>query len=128
MGHNTKNYRQQGGESIVIGGEVILSAEAVIDDRRPCPIAYIPASTAATIANAVKDLNALIASLKAARIVEGTAPTLTVTLLPDEVSASIDEEIVLEVEAQASDGRPLAYQWYSSLNRRGDGDRRSNRS
>lgn len=114
MGHNTKNYRQQGGERIVIGGEVILAAEAVIDDRRPCPIPYIPASSASTIANAVKDLNALIATLKTARIVETIVPTLTVGQLPDEINPTVDEEVILGVEAASSDGRALAYQWYSN--------------
>lgn len=114
MGHNTKNYRAQGGERIVIGGEVVLSAEAVIDDQRPCPIPYIPASTTSTIANTVKDLNALLAYLKAARIIEPTVPILEVGELPEEVLAVVDEEVVLEVEAHASDGRALTYQWYAN--------------
>lgn len=114
MGHNTKNYRLQGGERIVIGGEVILAAEALIDDQRPCPIRYTPPSTASTIANAVKDFNALLASLKAARIVESAVPTLEVAELPEEVLAAVDEEVVLEVKAHASDGRPLNYQWYTN--------------
>ena len=114
MGHNTKNYRLQGGERIVIGGEVILAAEAVIDDQRPCPIRYTPPSTASTIANAVKDFNALVASLKAAQIIEPVEPTLEVEELPEEVLAAVDEEVVLEVGTHASDGRPLNYQWYAN--------------
>ena len=114
MGHNTKNYRLQGGERIVIGGEVVLAAEAVIDDQRPCPILYTPPSTASTIANAVKDFNALVASLKAAQIIEPVEPTLEVAELPEEVLGVVDEEVVLEVKAHASDGRPLNYQWYAN--------------
>ena len=30
MGYNTKNYREQGGEKTVIGGEGILAAKAML--------------------------------------------------------------------------------------------------
>ena len=114
MSYNTKNYREQGGEKTVIGGEVILAADCIITDERPCPIPYIPASGASTAANAVKDLNVLIDNLKAAGLVEPTVPTLTVTLVETEVAALVGETLVLSVQAQASDGRALAYQWYSN--------------
>jgi len=114
MGYNTKNYREQGGEKTVIGGEVILAADCIITDERPCPIPYIPASGASTAANAVKDLNVLIDNLKAAGLVEPTVPTLTVTLVETEVAALIGETVVLEVQADVSDGRELAYQWYAN--------------
>jgi hypothetical protein len=114
MGYNTKNYREQGGEKTVIGGEVILAADCIITDERPCPIPYIPASTASTAANAVKDLNVLIDNLKTAGLVEPTVPTLTVTLVETEVAALVGETVVLSVQAEASDGRALGYQWYSN--------------
>jgi len=114
MGYNTKNYREQGGEKTVIGGEVILAADCIITDERPCPIPYIPASTASTAANAVKDLNVLIDNLKTAGLVEPTVPTLTVTLVETEVAALMGETVVLEVQADVSDGRELAYQWYAN--------------
>ncbi len=114
MGYNTKNYREQGGEKTVIGGEVILADDCIITDERPCPIPYIPASGASTAANAVKDLNVLIDSLKTAGLVEPTIPTLTVTLVETEEAAIVGETVVLSVQAQASDGRALAYQWYAN--------------
>lgn len=114
MSYNTKNYREQGGQKIVIGGEVVLAADCIITDERPCPIPYIPASGASTAANAVKDLNVLINNLKTAGIVEPTVPTLTVTLVKTEVAALIGETVVLEVQADVSDGRELAYQWYAN--------------
>jgi hypothetical protein len=114
MGYNTKNYREQGGEKTVIGGEVILAADCIITDERPCPIPYIPASGASTAANAVKDLNVLIDNLKAAGLVEPTVPTLEVAIAKTEEAALVGETVVLAVQAQASDGRELAYQWYSN--------------
>jgi len=114
MGYNTKNYREQGGEKIVIGGEVVLAPGCVITDERPCPIPYIPASGASTAANAVKDLNVLIDNLKAAGLVEPMVPTLEVAIAKAEEAALVGETLVLSVQAQASDGRALAYQWYSN--------------
>ncbi len=114
MGYNTKNHREQGGEKIVIGGEVILAPGCVITDERPSPIPYVPASTASTAANAVKDLNVLIDSLKAAGLVEPTVPTLTAAISETEAAVLVGEALVLEVLAEASDGRALAYQWYSN--------------
>jgi len=114
MGYNTKNYREQGGEKIVIGGEVVLAPGCMVTDERPCLIPYIPASTASTAANAVKDLNVLIDNLKAAGLVEPTVPTLEVAIAKTEEAALVGETVVLAVQAQASDGRALAYQWYSN--------------
>lgn len=114
MGYNTKNYREQGGEKTVIGGEVILAADCTITDERPCPIPYIPASGASTAANAVKDLNVLIGHLKEAGLVEPEVPTLQATILETEVAALMGETVVLEIQADVSDGRELAYQWYSN--------------
>jgi len=114
MSYNTKNYREQGGEKIVIGGEVVLAPGCVITDERPCPIPYIPASGASTAANAVKDLNVLIDNLKTAGLVEPMVPTLEVAIAKAEEAALVGETLVLSVQAQASDGRALAYQWYSN--------------
>ena len=114
MGYNTKNYREQGGEKTVIGGEVILAADCIITDERPCPIPYIPASGASTAANAVKDLNVLIDNLKTAGLVEPMVPTLEVAIAKAEEAALVGETLVLEVQADVSDGRELAYQWYAN--------------
>ena len=77
MSYNTKNYREQGGEKTVIGGEVILAANAkvtidpaAIIDGLPggnfTPAASQVDSTAPTIEELVMDLNALLAKLRSA--------------------------------------------------------------
>ena len=114
MAYNTKNYREQGGQQLHIGGEVILASDCVITDERPCPIPYVPASSASTAANAVKDLNVLIGHLKGAHLVEPTVPTLSVAIAETEAAVLVGETLVLTVQAEASDGRALAYQWYSN--------------
>jgi len=114
MAYNTKNYREQGGQQLHIGGEVILASDCVITDERPCPIPYVPASSASTAANAVKDLNVLIDNLKTAGLVEPMVPTLEVAIAKAEEAALVGETLVLEVQADVSDGRELAYQWYAN--------------
>jgi hypothetical protein len=114
MSYNTKNHREQGGEKTVIGGEVVLAPGCVITDERPSPIPYLPASTASTAANAVKDLNVLINNLKNAGLVEPTVPTLTVTLVETEAAALVGETLILAADAQVSDGRAVGYQWFSN--------------
>ncbi|AEV30579.1 Head fiber protein [Sphaerochaeta pleomorpha str. Grapes] len=77
MSYNTKNYREQGGEKTVIGGEVILAANAkvtidpaAIIDGLPggnfTPAASQVDSTATTIEELVMDFNALLAKLRSA--------------------------------------------------------------
>lgn len=114
MSYNTKNYNELGGTTIHIGGEVILAAEAVITDNRPSPVPYLPNSTASTAAQTVKDLNLLISYLKEAGIVESAIPTVEIVTQNTEETVLVGEPVTLEVSAQASDGRALEYQWYSS--------------
>jgi hypothetical protein len=77
MGYNTKNYRQQGGEKTVIGGEVILAATAKLTIDPAALIEGLPGgsinaaasqadSTATTIEELVVDFNALLAKLRSA--------------------------------------------------------------
>ena len=115
MSCSTKIYKKDGGNTLYIGGEVILASDAVITDRRPSPVKYVPASNASTAANAVKDLNFLITSLKEAGIITPTAPTVDVITFDTEKSVIVGEAITLEVNAEASDGRELEYQWYASF-------------
>ena len=114
MSYNAKNYFVQGSEELVIAGKVTLTGEAVIVDERPEPIRYVPPSSATSAANAVKDLNALIAFLKEAHLIGSVPPTLTLTFDETEFEVAQGEEVLLGVEASASDGRALAYQWYSN--------------
>jgi hypothetical protein len=77
MGYNTKNYRQQGGEKTVIGGEVILAATSRLTIEAGAVIeglsagAITPASgqadsTAESVADLAADFNALLAKLRSA--------------------------------------------------------------
>ena len=77
MSYNTKNYREQGGEKTVIGGEVILAANAKVTIDPATIIKGLPSgsinaaasqadSTATTIEDLVVDFNALLAALKSA--------------------------------------------------------------
>ena len=77
MSYNTKNYREQGGEKTVIGGEVILAANAKVTIDPAAIIEGLPGgnftpaasqvdSTATTIEELVMDFNALLAKLRSA--------------------------------------------------------------
>ena len=77
MGYNTKNYRQQGGEKTVIGGEVILAATSKVTIDPAAVIEGLPSgsftpaasqvdSTATTIEELVVDFNALLVKLRSA--------------------------------------------------------------
>ena len=77
MPYNTKNYREQGGEKTVIGGEVILAATSKVTIDSAAIIEGLPSgsinaaasqadSTATTIEDLVVDFNALLAALKSA--------------------------------------------------------------
>jgi hypothetical protein len=77
MGYNTKNYRSQGGEKTIIGGEVILAANSKVTIDPAAIIEGLPDgnlttaasqadSTATTIEELVVDFNALLAKLKSA--------------------------------------------------------------
>ena len=77
MGYNTKNYRQQGGEKTIIGGEVVLAATAKVTIDPAAVIEGLPSgnftpatsqtnSTATTIEDLVVDFNALLAALRSA--------------------------------------------------------------
>ncbi len=77
MSYNTKNYREQGGEKTVIGGEVILAATSKVTIDPAAVIEGLPGgnftpaasqvdSTATTIEELVMDFNALLAKLRSA--------------------------------------------------------------
>ena len=68
MSYNTKNYTEQGGEVTHFGGKVIFEDGAVIEGL---PTADNQAdSEATTVAGVKDDLNALLAKLKAAGLME----------------------------------------------------------
>lgn len=121
MSYNTKNFFVQGGEEIVIGGKVILTPESIIVDERTEPIRFVPPSGATTAANAVKDLNALIANLKEAHLISALRPTLTLNYDQTEFEVEKEEALSLSVEAQVTDGRALAFQWYSNSSQSTEG-------
>ena len=80
MGYNTKNYTEQGGEKTVIGGEVVIKGKVVVEEG--ASVEGLPStpkaenqadSTASTIADLRADVNALLAKLKAAGLMEEDA-------------------------------------------------------
>ncbi|MFA5674185.1 MAG: Head fiber protein [Thermovirgaceae bacterium] len=77
MSYNTKNHRQQGGEKIHIGGEVILAPGARLSIDPSAVIEGLPSggftpaasqddSTATTAEELTSDFNSLLAKLRAA--------------------------------------------------------------
>jgi len=68
MSYNTKNHREQGGDRIIIQGELVIAegGKLLFNEHQLKPAAFQEASTATTVADAVADLNILIAKLKAA--------------------------------------------------------------
>lgn len=68
MSYNTKNYMEQGGEKLVIGGTLeILPGASVMG----LPVAENQADSIATdVAGLVTDFNALLTKLKAAGLME----------------------------------------------------------
>lgn len=68
MSYNTKNYMEQGGEKLVIGGTLEILEGASVTGL---PIAENQAdSTATDVAGVVTDFNALLVKLKAAGLME----------------------------------------------------------
>ena len=126
--YNTKNYTEQGGEKTVIGGELVVEsgAELVIksgatftnenggEEEAGGKVPYMAASTQTSAANVAKDFNGLIALLKAAGLMDTTAPTISITEQPEDAAYNTNGTISLSVAAASSDGRPINYQWYSN--------------
>ncbi len=82
MSYNTRNHREQGGGRTIIGGEVILAANAKVTidpaavieglpDGNFTPASSQADSTAATIEELAADFNALLAKLKSAGLMAG---------------------------------------------------------
>ncbi|QHQ63444.1 Head fiber protein [Anaerocolumna sedimenticola] len=68
MSYNTKNYMEQGGEKLVIGGTLEILEGASVTGL---PIAENQAdSTATDVAGVVTDFNAMLVKLKAAGLME----------------------------------------------------------
>ena len=68
MSYNTKNYMEQGGEKLLIGGTLEILEGASVTGL---PIAENQAdSTATDVAGLVTDFNALLVKLKAAGLME----------------------------------------------------------
>jgi len=68
MSYNTKNYMEQGGEKLVIGGTMEILPGASVTGL---PVAENQAdSTATDIVGLVADFNALLSKLKAAGLME----------------------------------------------------------
>ena len=77
MSYNVKNYTEQGGGRTVIGGELVVTGKLTLAEGAELnglPAAENQAdSTATSVAGVKDDLNALIAKLKAAGLMEADA-------------------------------------------------------
>ena len=72
MSYNTKNYTEQGGETTVIGGTLKVEEGAVVSGL---PVAENQSDSAATTISDLKsDFNALLAKLKAAKLMAADTP------------------------------------------------------
>ena len=71
--YNTKNYMEQGGNKLVIGGTLEIKPEAtvigLVGGNTQCE--YQPDSEATTIAALKDDFNALLSKLRAAGLMAG---------------------------------------------------------
>ncbi len=139
MSYSTKNYREQGGERDVIGGElaVLVGGKATVagDIDLPAggkinmlggkllygtteikPAIYQVASAASDTAATVADLNKLITKLKANGLMTAVAPTIAFTTQPTGASVVVGSVTGnMTVAAVVSDGNTTTtYQWYSN--------------
>ena len=120
--YNTRNYTEQGGERTVIGGELVIAPggkltdnSGMAEEEEETPkIPYLANSTQSTAANVVKDFNALLILMRAQGLMDGVAPTITITTQPVEQSVAVNGSVNLAVAGSSSDGRAVAYQWYSN--------------
>ncbi len=126
--YNTRNYTEQGGEKTVIGGELVIEAGAELKVKPGATftnendsggegtvkIPYMAASSQSTGSNVAKDLSALIALLKAAGLMDTAAPTIAVSVQPEDAACAVNGTVALSVTAACTDGRPIGYQWYSN--------------
>ena len=120
--YNTRNYTEQGGERTVIGGELVIAPGGRLTDNSGAAeeeveapkVPYLANSTQSTAANVVKDFNALLILMRAHGLMDGVAPTITITTQPVEQSVAVNGSVNLAVAGSCSDGRAVAYQWYSN--------------
>ena len=119
--YNTKNYTEQGGERTVIGGELVIAPggkltdnSGVPDEEETAKIPYLANSTQSTAANVVKDFNALLTLLRAGGFMDSVAPTITILTQPVDQNVAVNGSAELTVSGSCSDGRTVAYQWYSN--------------
>ena len=91
MPFNTKNYTEPGGEKTVIGGELEFKEGARITGLPSTitPAAYQPESEATNVATLRGEFNTLLASLKAAGLMESES---TATGEGDEVIEENEDE------------------------------------
>ncbi len=85
--HTTKNYFAHGGDTLVIGGKLTFLDGATVEggeglfdsenDNSFTPAAYQVDSTASSNAALKEDFNALLAKLRAAGLMEASAPAET---------------------------------------------------
>lgn len=123
--YNAKNYSEQGGDKMVIGGRLEIAPGGTLDVKSGATFSnengggssvmpYLANSTQSSASNLVKDLNALLTFIRDAGLMASEAPTLSITTQPQGASVDVNGTASLTVAASCSDGRTLTYQWYSN--------------
>jgi hypothetical protein len=110
--YNCKNYRDQGGDRDVIGGELSFAPGALITRKGTdhALLRYLPDAAGTTVAGLKAELNLLLAKLRDAGILEVDVPEITIITQP----VDSDPGDAISVEAVVSDSDVLSYQWYQN--------------
>lgn len=112
--YTAKNHTE-GPDKLVIGGELVVEGDLKFGEEALKPALYQSDSTASTVADLKTAYNKLLANLRAAGVMMPDPPVIEFATQPESAEATEGEiDITLSVEAVASDGRAVAYQWYSN--------------
>lgn len=112
--YTAKNHTE-GPDKLVIGGELVVEGDLKFGEGALKPALYMSDSTASTVADLRTAFNKLLANLRAAGVMMPNPPVIEFTKQPESAEATEGEiDVTLSVEAVASDGRDVTYQWYSN--------------
>ena len=104
MSYNIKNYTEQGGESIHIGGELIVEEGASVKGLLSAPAENQAASSSTTAATLRNDFNALLTKLKNAGLMVPDAWSISAALAPSPSDTVVAANNALVDSVDYSDG------------------------
>ena len=104
MSYNIKNYTEQGGESIHIGGELIVEEGASVKGLLSAPAENQAASSSTTAAALRNDFNALLTKLKNAGLMVPDAWSISAALAPSPSDTVVAANNALVDSVDYSDG------------------------